>query len=91
MEGKAVLFKKFAGLDSFDIELNEMDPQKLVDHIVALEPTFGGINIEDVRAPECFFVERECQKRMKICVMHDDAHGTSVYDFFFFLNILLLC
>ncbi|MDP2436447.1 MAG: malic enzyme-like NAD(P)-binding protein, partial [archaeon] len=78
MEGKAVLFKKFAGLDSFDIELNEDDPQKLVDHIVALEPTFGGINIEDVKAPECFFVERECQKRMKICVMHDDAHGTSV-------------
>ena len=66
MEGKAVLFKKFAGIDVFDIELNESDPHKLVDVIAALEPTFGGINLEDIKAPDCFIVERECRKRMKI-------------------------
>jgi malate dehydrogenase (oxaloacetate-decarboxylating)(NADP+) len=78
MEGKAVLFKKFAGIDVFDIELNEMDPMKLVDVICSLEPTFGGINLEDIKAPECFIVERECRKRMKIPVFHDDQHGTAI-------------
>ncbi|SOE91894.1 malate dehydrogenase (oxaloacetate-decarboxylating)(NADP+) [Burkholderia sp. D7] len=78
MEGKAVLFKKFAGIDVFDIELNEMDPLKLVDVICALEPTFGGINLEDIKAPDCFIVERECRKRMKIPVFHDDQHGTAI-------------
>src|SRR5471032_3114833 len=68
MEGKAVLFKKFAGINVFDIELNEMDPLKLVDVICALEPTLGGINLEDIKAPDCFIVERECRKRMKIPV-----------------------
>ncbi len=78
MEGKAVLFKKFAGSDVFDIELNESDPHKLVDVIAALEPTFGGINLEDIKAPDCFIVERECRKRMKIPVFHDDQHGTAI-------------
>ncbi|WP_347554977.1 NADP-dependent malic enzyme [Robbsia sp. KACC 23696] len=78
MEGKAVLFKKFAGIDVFDIELNEMDPHKLVDVIAALEPTFGGINLEDIKAPDCFIVESECRKRMKIPVFHDDQHGTAI-------------
>jgi malate dehydrogenase (oxaloacetate-decarboxylating)(NADP+) len=78
MEGKAVLFKKFAGIDVFDIELNESDPMKLVDVIAALEPTFGGINLEDIKAPDCFTVERECRKRMKIPVFHDDQHGTAI-------------
>jgi malate dehydrogenase (oxaloacetate-decarboxylating)(NADP+) len=78
MEGKAVLFKKFAGIDVFDIELNETDPQKLVDIIVALEPTFGGINLEDIKAPECFFVERKSRERMSIPVFHDDQHGTAI-------------
>jgi malate dehydrogenase (oxaloacetate-decarboxylating)(NADP+) len=78
MEGKAALFKKFAGIDVFDIELNEMDPHKLVDVIAALEPTFGGINLEDIKAPDCFIVEREARKRMKIPVFHDDQHGTAI-------------
>jgi malate dehydrogenase (oxaloacetate-decarboxylating)(NADP+) len=78
MEGKAVLFKKFAGIDVFDIELNETDPHKLVDVIAALEPTFGGINLEDIKAPDCFIVEREARKRMKIPVFHDDQHGTAI-------------
>ncbi|WP_244815210.1 NADP-dependent malic enzyme [Caballeronia sp. Lep1P3] len=78
MEGKAVLFKKFAGIDVFDIELNETDPHKLVDVIAALEPTFGGINLEDIKAPDCFIVERESRKRMKIPVFHDDQHGTAI-------------
>ena len=78
MEGKAVLFKKFAGLDCFDIELAERDPDKLVDMIVALEPTFGGINLEDIKAPECFYIERKCRERMKIPVFHDDQHGTAI-------------
>lgn len=78
MEGKAVLFKKFAGIDAFDIEINENDPQKLVDIIAALEPTFGGINLEDIKAPECFYVERELAKRVKIPVLHDDQHGTAI-------------
>ena len=78
MEGKGVLFKKFAGVDVFDIEIDEKDPQKLVDVIAALEPTFGGINLEDIKAPDCFFVERELRKRMKIPVFHDDQHGTAI-------------
>jgi malate dehydrogenase (oxaloacetate-decarboxylating)(NADP+) len=78
MEGKAVLFKKFAGLDCFDIEIAERDPDKLVDIICSLEPTFGGINLEDIKAPECFFVERKCRERMKIPVFHDDQHGTAI-------------
>ncbi|MDE2254689.1 MAG: NADP-dependent malic enzyme, partial [Betaproteobacteria bacterium] len=78
MEGKAVLFKKFANIDVFDIEVNEKDPAKLVDIIAALEPTFGGINLEDIKAPECFQVERELRKRMRIPVFHDDQHGTAI-------------
>ena len=78
MEGKAVLFKKFAGIDCFDIEVNELDPVKLVEVIAALEPTFGGINLEDIKAPECFYVEKMLRERMKIPVFHDDQHGTSI-------------
>jgi malate dehydrogenase (oxaloacetate-decarboxylating)(NADP+) len=78
MEGKAVLFKKFADLDVFDIEVNETDPDKLVDVIASLEPTFGGINLEDIKAPECFEVESKLKARMKIPVMHDDQHGTAI-------------
>jgi len=78
MEGKAVLFKKFAGIDCFDIEVNELDPAKLVEVIAALEPTFGGINLEDIKAPECFYVEKVLRERMKIPVFHDDQHGTSI-------------
>ena len=78
MEGKAVLFKKFAGIDCFDIEIDERDPDKLVEIIAALEPTFGGINLEDIKAPECFYVERKLRERMKIPVFHDDQHGTAI-------------
>ncbi len=78
MEGKGVLFQKFAGVDVFDIELNERDPDKLVDIIAAMEPTFGGINLEDIKAPECFIVERKLRERMKIPVFHDDQHGTAI-------------
>jgi len=78
MEGKAVLFKKFAGIDVFDIEINEKDPDKLVDIIASLEPTFGGINLEDIRSPECFLVEGKLRKRLKIPVFHDDQHGTAI-------------
>ncbi|WP_370660734.1 NADP-dependent malic enzyme [Zemynaea arenosa] len=78
MEGKGVLFKKFAGIDVFDIEINETDPDKLVDIIAALEPTFGGINLEDIKAPECFYIERQLRDRMKIPVFHDDQHGTAI-------------
>ncbi|HET7401165.1 MAG TPA: malic enzyme-like NAD(P)-binding protein, partial [Usitatibacter sp.] len=78
MEGKGVLFKKFAGINVFDIELNERDPDKLVDVIAALEPTFGGINLEDIKAPECFYIERKLRERMKIPVFHDDQHGTAI-------------
>ena len=78
MEGKAVLFKKFAGIDVFDIEIAERDPDKLIEVIAALEPTFGAINLEDIKAPECFIVERELRKRMKIPVFHDDQHGTAI-------------
>jgi malate dehydrogenase (oxaloacetate-decarboxylating)(NADP+) len=78
MEGKAVLFKKFAGVDVFDIEINERDPDRLVEIIAALEPTFGGINLEDIKAPECFEIERKLRGRMKIPVFHDDQHGTAI-------------
>jgi malate dehydrogenase (oxaloacetate-decarboxylating)(NADP+) len=78
MEGKAVLFKKFAGIDVYDIEIAQLDPEKLVEIIVALEPTFGAINLEDIKAPECFIVERALRKRMKIPVFHDDQHGTAI-------------
>ncbi len=78
MEGKAVLFKKFSGIDVFDIEIDEKDPDKLVEIIAALEPTFGGINLEDIKAPECFIVERKLRERMKIPVFHDDQHGTAI-------------
>lgn len=78
MEGKAVLFKKFSGIDVFDIEINESDPDKLVDIICSLEPTFGGINLEDIKAPECFYIEEELQKKMNIPVFHDDQHGTAI-------------
>ena len=78
MEGKGVLFKKFAGVDVFDIEIDEKDPARLVDIIASLEPTFGAINLEDIKAPDCFYVERELRKRMKIPVFHDDQHGTAI-------------
>jgi malate dehydrogenase (oxaloacetate-decarboxylating)(NADP+) len=78
MEGKGVLFKKFAGIDVFDLEINERDLDKLVDIIAALEPTFGGINLEDIKAPDCFYVERKLRERMKIPVFHDDQHGTAI-------------
>lgn len=78
MEGKGVLFQKFAGIDVFDIELDEKDPDKLVEIIAAMEPTFGGINLEDIKAPECFIVERKLRERMNIPVFHDDQHGTAI-------------
>ncbi len=78
MEGKGVLFKKFAGIDVFDIEINELDPDKLVEIIASLEPTFGGINLEDIKAPECFYIEKKLKERMKIPVFHDDQHGTAI-------------
>ena len=78
MEGKGVLFKKFAGIDVFDIEINETDPDKLVDIIASLEPTFGGINLEDIKAPECCYIEKKLRSRLKIPVFHDDQHGTAI-------------
>lgn len=78
MEGKGVLFKKFAGIDVFDIEVDEHDPDKLIEVIAALEPTFGGINLEDIKAPECFYIEKKLRERMKIPVFHDDQHGTAI-------------
>ena len=78
MEGKGCLFKKFAGIDVFDIELAETDPDKLVDIIAALEPTLGGVNLEDIKAPECFYIEKKLRERMKIPVFHDDQHGTAI-------------
>lgn len=78
MEGKGVLFKKFAGIDVFDIEIDEQDPDRLINVIAALEPTFGGINLEDIKAPECFYIEKALRERMKIPVFHDDQHGTAI-------------
>ena len=86
MEGKAVLFKNFAGIDVFDIEINENDPDKLVDIIAGLEPTFGGINLEDIKSPECFVVEKKLRERMNIPVFHDDQHGTAICVAAAFLN-----
>ena len=88
MEGKAVLFKIFADIDVFDIEINEPDPQKFVDIVASLEPTFGGINLEDIKAPECFYIEQELKKRCKIPVMHDDQHGTAIISSAALLNAL---
>src|SRR5512144_3072351 len=78
MEGKACLFKKFAGIDVYDIELAETDPDEMVKTIARLEPTFGGINLEDIKAPDCFYIERKLRERMKIPVFHDDQHGTAI-------------
>ncbi|MDE0559965.1 NADP-dependent malic enzyme [Algoriphagus sp. NF] len=90
MEGKGVLFKKFAGIDVFDIEINENDPKKLIDIIKSLEPTFGGVNLEDIKAPECFEIEQTLKKEMKIPVMHDDQHGTAIISGAALLNALEL-
>src|SRR3546814_16408989 len=78
MEGKAVLFKKFAGIDVFDIEVDASDPDRFIEVVAALEPTFGAINLEDVKAPECFEIEAKLRRRMKIPVFHDDQHGTAL-------------
>ena len=78
MEGKAVLFKRFAGIDVFDIEVDCSDPDKFIEIVESLGPTFGGINLEDIKAPECFYIERELRKRMNIPVFHDDQHGTAI-------------
>ncbi len=90
MEGKGCLFKKFAGIDVFDIELDEADPDKLVDTIARMEPTFGGINLEDIKAPECFYIEQKLRERMKIPVFHDDQHGTAIVAAAAILNALTL-
>ena len=88
MEGKGCLFKKFAGIDVFDIELAENDPDKLIDMIAALEPTLGGINLEDIKAPECFYIETRLRERMNIPVFHDDQHGTAIISAAAMLNAL---
>ena len=90
MEGKGCLFKKFAGIDVFDIELAERDPDKLVDIIAALEPTLGGINLEDIKAPECFYIEKKLRERLNIPVFHDDQHGTAIISAAALLNGLEL-
>ena len=90
MEGKGCLFKKFAGIDVFDIELDELDPDKLIDTIARMEPTFGGINLEDIKAPECFYIEQKLRERMKIPVFHDDQHGTAIVAAAAILNALKL-
>src|SRR5512132_2962684 len=90
MEGKGCLFKKSAGIDVFDIEINENDPDKIVDIVASLEPTFGGINLEDIKAPECFYIERALRQRMKIPVFHDDQHGTAIIAAAAVLNGLML-
>src|SRR6187551_1382827 len=88
MEGKGVLFKIFADIDVFDIEVNETDPVKFVEIVKALEPTFGGINLEDIKAPECFYIEQELKKQCSIPVMHDDQHGTAIISSAALLNAL---
>src|SRR6201746_403371 len=88
MEGKGVLFKIFADIDVFDIEINEKDPEKFVQIVKSLEPTFGGINLEDIKAPECFFIERKLKEQLKIPVMHDDQHGTAIISSAALLNAL---
>src|SRR5204863_1401845 len=88
MEGKGVLFKIFADIDVFDIEINEKDPVKFVEIVRALEPTFGGINLEDIKAPECFYIEKELREQLSIPVMHDDQHGTAIISAAALLNAL---
>ena len=88
MEGKGVLFKIFADIDVFDIEINETDPEKFVEIVAALEPTFGGINLEDIKAPECFYIEQKLKERLNIPVMHDDQHGTAIISAAALLNAL---
>jgi malate dehydrogenase (oxaloacetate-decarboxylating)(NADP+) len=88
MEGKGVLFKKFAGIDVFDIEIAENDPEKLIQIIKSLEPTFGGVNLEDIKAPECFVIEQTLKREMNIPVMHDDQHGTAIISGAALLNAL---
>src|SRR5213595_2669801 len=90
MEGKGVLFKIFADIDVFDIEINEKDPEKFVQIVKALEPTFGGINLEDIKAPECFYIERKLREELNIPVMHDDQHGTAIISSAALLNALEL-
>src|SRR5215212_3770014 len=90
MEGKGVLFKIFADIDVFDIEVNETDPEKFVQIVKALEPTFGGINLEDIKAPECFYIEKELREQLTIPVMHDDQHGTAIISAAALLNALQL-
>lgn len=90
MEGKGVLFKKFAGIDVFDIEINQNDPDKFIEAVASLEPTFGGINLEDIKAPECFKIERELREKMNIPVFHDDQHGTAIIASAALLNALML-
>src|SRR3989338_10378051 len=90
LEGKAVLFKAFAGIDVFDIEISENDPVKFVNIVESLEPTFGGINLEDVKAPECFFIEEQLKARLKIPVFHDDQHGTALITIAALINALEL-
>src|SRR5215216_2774319 len=90
MEGKGVLFKIFADIDVFDIEINEKDPEKFVQIVKALEPTFGGINLEDIKAPECFYIEQKLRETLKIPVMHDDQHGTAIISSAALLNALEL-
>ncbi len=90
MEGKAVLFKRFAGIDGFDLEVDERDPDAFIDTMVRLEPTFGGINLEDIRAPECFYIEQELKRRCRIPVMHDDQHGTAIITGAALINALVL-
>src|SRR5881392_1292769 len=88
MEGKGVLFKIFADIDVFDIEINEKDPEKFVQIVKALEPTFGGINLEDIKAPECFYIEKKLKEELNIPVMHDDQHGTAIISAAALLNAL---
>ena len=88
MEGKGVLFKRFADVDVFDIEVDEKDPDKFIECVARLEPTFGGINLEDIKAPECFYIEEKLKARMKIPVFHDDQHGTAIISAAAFLNAL---
>ncbi|GHM99493.1 NADP-dependent malic enzyme [Cytophagales bacterium WSM2-2] len=90
MEGKAVLFKKYAGIDSFDIEINEEDPDKFIEIVKSLEPTFGGINLEDIKAPECFKIETVLREKMNIPIMHDDQHGTAIISSAALLNALVV-
>ena len=90
MEGKGVLFKIFADIDVFDIEINEKDPDKFVEIVAALEPTFGGINLEDIKAPECFDIEAKLREKLKIPVMHDDQHGTAIISSAALINALEL-